>query len=70
MLGELEGARRAAEALRSVGEMVGDGRLHAYGIVYAAMEIMMRGDVITALRDARHALEIATDPLGRATISG
>jgi tetratricopeptide (TPR) repeat protein len=70
MLGELEPARRAAEALRALGETVGDRRLQAYGIVYSAMESMTRGDMLTALRDARHALEIASDPLGRATIMG
>jgi adenylate cyclase len=70
MLGELEGGRLAAEALQSVGEMVGDRRLQAYGIVYAAMETMMRGDLTTALHHARHALDTASDPLGRATIMG
>jgi AAA ATPase-like protein len=70
MLGDLDGARRAADELRSVGQTLGDSRLHAYGLIYLAMGTMMRGDVSDAVHDAKRALSIANDPLARATIGG
>jgi hypothetical protein len=70
MLGDLDGAHRAAEELRAVGQTIGDARLHAYGVIYLAMGTMMRGSLSEALRDAKRALSIANDPLARATING